>query len=153
MQTLQYLGADAARWVFGVGATSRVGSVTLIGLFKNTGFYLADIGWLGVVFEYGAIGSILLMLVHLAGLRQAMSWARPDDALSLALGDYIIYILVSSAVYSVVFLPGELTTCMALAYYLNRTRPGRGPRMPGPPFPSARRAANPGRWLRTSFRT
>jgi hypothetical protein len=40
-----------------------------------------------------------------------------------ALLDYVIYILLTSTVYSVVFAPGELATCIALALYLSR-RPG-----------------------------
>jgi hypothetical protein len=83
-------------------------------------FFLTDIGWLGVIFEYGVIGALLMLLVHLAGWRQAISWGRPDDPLSQAFGDYIVYLLVGSAVYSVVFTPGELTTTMALSYYFSR---------------------------------
>jgi hypothetical protein len=37
-----------------------------------------------------------------------------------ALLDYVIYILLTSTVYSVVFAPGELATCIALALYLSR---------------------------------
>jgi hypothetical protein len=115
-----YLSADPLRWLLGVGATTRFGNVTLGGLFGNAMFFLADIGWLGVIFEYGAIGALLLLLVHLAGLRQARRWEQPDDPLSQALGDYIVYLIIESAVYSVVSTPGELTTVMALSYYFAR---------------------------------
>ena len=115
-----YLTADPLRWLFGVGATTRFGDITLAGLFGNAMFFLTDIGWLGVIFEYGVIGALLMLLVHLAGWRQAIRWGRPDDPLSQAFGDYIVYLLVGSAVYSVVFTPGELTTTMALSYYFSR---------------------------------
>jgi hypothetical protein len=117
-----YLRADPLRWLIGVGATTRFGDVTLGHLFGTRSFFLTDIGWLGVMFEYGAIGAVLMLLMHLAGLRAAARWSRPDDCLSQACVDYIIYLVLISMVYSVVFTPGELTTIMAISYYLNRER-------------------------------
>lgn len=117
-----YLRTDPLRWLIGVGATTRFGDVTLGRLFDNRSFFLADIGWLGVTFEYGAIGAVLMLLMHLAGLRATTRWSHPDDALSQACVDYIVYLLLVSLVYSVVFTPGELTTIMAISYYLNRER-------------------------------
>ncbi len=117
-----YLSGDSSRWIFGVGATTRFGDVTLGRLFGNRAFFLTDIGWLGVVFEYGAIGAVLMLLMHLAGLRAAAIWSRPTDALSQAFVDYIVYLILVSPIYSVVFTPGELTTIMALSYYVNLAR-------------------------------
>jgi hypothetical protein len=118
-----YLSIDPVRWILGVGGTTRLGNVTLGRLFNNPMFFLADIGWLGVLFEYGAVGVILILLIHGAGLRLALRWARPDDPLSQAFVDYIIYLLAGSVVYSAVFTPGELMTVMALSYYLARAVP------------------------------
>lgn len=118
-----YLSIDPARWILGVGGTTRLGNVTLGRLFNNPMFFLADIGWLGVLFEYGAVGVIFILLIHGAGLRLALRWARADDALSQAFVDYIIYLLAGSVVYSAVFTPGELMTVMALSYYLARAFP------------------------------
>jgi hypothetical protein len=115
-----FLSADPIRWILGVGGTTRLGDVTLGRLFNNPMFFLADIGWLGVLFEYGAIGVLLMLLVYGTGLRSALAWAHSDDPLSQAFADYIIYLLASSIVYSAVFTPGELTTTMALSYYLSR---------------------------------
>jgi hypothetical protein len=115
-----YLINDPARWLLGVGATTRLGEITLASIFHNPMFFLTDIGWLGVVFEYGFIGATLLLLVHLAGLRLARGWAAPDDPLSQAFGDYILYLIIASVIYSPVFTPGELTTVMAMSYYFGR---------------------------------
>jgi hypothetical protein len=115
-----YLSADPWRWLVGVGATTRFGGITLAQLFGNRMFFLTDIGWLGVVFEYGAIGACLMLLVHLVGLVAAARSSRPADALSLAFFDYVLYLIVVSAVYSVVFTPGELTTIIALTYVFAR---------------------------------
>lgn len=118
-----YISADPSRWIFGVGGTTRLGNVTLGALFHNPMFFLADIGWLGVWFEYGAIGVVLMLMIYGTGLRSALRWATPGDALSQAFADYIIYLLAASFVYSAVFTPGELTTTMALSYFLSRSRP------------------------------
>jgi hypothetical protein len=117
-----YISADALRWLFGIGATTRFGDITLAQLFGNRMFFLSDIGWLGVAFEYGIIGAMLMALVHLRGLLAAARLSTRDDPLSQALADYIVYLIVVSVVYSVVFTPGELTTVMGLSYYLAREK-------------------------------
>jgi hypothetical protein len=114
-----YISADPLRWLFGIGATTRFGDITLAQLFGNRMFFLTDIGWLGVAFEYGLIGTLLMLLAHVGGLRAAVRWSTPGDALALAMVDYIIYLMIVSAVYSVVFTPGELTTVIGLSYYLS----------------------------------
>jgi hypothetical protein len=114
-----YISAEPARWMIGVGGTTRFGDVTVGKLFNNPSFFLADIGWLGVLFEYGAVGVTLMLLVYISGLYLALLWGKPGDALSQAFVDYIIYLLASSVVYSAVFTPGELMTIMALSYYHN----------------------------------
>ena len=128
-----YISIDPIRWLLGVGGTTRLGDVTLGKLFNNPQFFLADIGWLGVLFEYGLIGVILILLVYVAALHLALRWARPDDPLSQALADYVVYLLAVSIVYSVVFTPGELMTVMAVSYYLARAHSA----------PSARRVSGP----------
>ncbi len=118
-----FLGDDPWRWLFGVGATTRFGSITLADIFGNDQFYIADLGWFGVVFEYGLLGALLLAGLYVWGLFVVLKSARgTDDALVLALADYILYMLLTSAVYSLVFTPGELGVVMALAIYLTRAR-------------------------------
>lgn len=122
-----FLGDDPWRWLFGVGATTRFGAITLADIFGNDQFYIADLGWFGVVFEYGLLGALLLAGLYVWGVIVVLQAARgTDDALVLALSDYILYLLVTSAVYSLVFTPGELGVVMALAIYLTRVR-GRRP--------------------------
>jgi hypothetical protein len=144
-----YISADPLRWLLGIGATTRFGDITLAHLFGNRMFFLTDIGWLGVAFEYGLIGALLMLLVHVGGLRATARWSTPDDALALAMVDYIIYLMIVSAVYSVVFTPGELTTVMGLSYCLARakrrhslTRQGGLPQLANP-MPRHIALANP----------
>jgi len=83
-----------------------------------------------------------MLLVHLAGLLTAARWSAQDDPMSRAFVDYILYLIVVSAIYSVVFTPGELTTIMALSYYFARQRnvaliyrPAAVPAQPASPIP------------------
>lgn len=118
-----FLGDDPWRWLFGVGATTRFGSVTLADIFGNSQFFVADLGWIGIIFEYGLLGALLLAGLYGWGLYCVLSATRgSNDPLALAMSDYIIYMLVTSTVYSLVFTPGELGVVMALAVYITRAR-------------------------------
>ncbi|ABS67201.1 hypothetical protein [Xanthobacter versatilis] len=137
-----FLGDDPLRWIFGVGATTRFSTVTLNDIFGNDQFFIADLGWIGVVFEYGIIGAVLLAALHFWCFVTAFRLTRGlEDPFALALSDYVLYLIISSAVYSVVFTPGELGVVMALTIYLDRRR-----RLlpPGPP-PEERRLLPIGR--------
>ncbi|MCG5235023.1 hypothetical protein [Xanthobacter oligotrophicus] len=126
-----FLGDDPLRWIFGVGATTRFSTVTLNDIFGNDQFFIADLGWIGVVFEYGIIGAVLLAVLHFWCFATAFRLTRGlDDPFALALSDYVLYLIISSAVYSVVFTPGELGVVMALTIYLDRRRRALPP---GPP--------------------
>ena len=119
----QYVTAEPLRWLFGVGGTSRFGSVNMYQIFHRWDFYLADLGWPGVVFEYGLVGMILLLALYVAvlrgGSRPAATDADPqEEALIVALWAYVLYLLLTTAIYSAVFMPGELATVTALLVYL-----------------------------------
>jgi hypothetical protein len=131
-----FLGDDSWRWLFGVGATTRFGSITLAQIVGNSNFYVADLGWFGVAFEYGLLGALLLAALYGWGFFTVVRVTRglEDDPMALALGDYILYMLATSAVYSLVFTPGELGVVMALAVYLARER-RRPPSTPAPAGP------------------
>jgi hypothetical protein len=116
-----FLNAKPWRWFVGVGSITRGGDFTLANVVGANAFYLADLGWLGVAFEYGLVGAALLLLLHLAGLYVTARAADRADPITRALMDYVIFILLSSSVYSVVYAPGELMTCMGLAYYYRTT--------------------------------
>ena len=115
-----FLSQAPWRWLTGVGAVTRDGAFSLGDIVGAQTFYLADLGWLGVVFEYGLIGAVLILAVHLLGLRMAQKAGRTGDPTAQALFDYIVYILLVSPIYSVVFAPGELAACMAMAFFYSR---------------------------------
>ncbi len=117
-KAVEFLNAEPWRWITGVGSATRIGDITLADIIGARVFFLADLGWLGVAFEYGAVGVALLVLLHALGLKLTWQAIRPDDPLSGGLFDYVLYIVVTSPISSVVLAPGELLTCMAIAWYM-----------------------------------
>ncbi|RKQ68105.1 O-antigen ligase family protein [Oceanibaculum indicum] len=105
---------------FGAGSVTRLSDNNLQTILGNAHFYLADIGWLGIVFEYGLIGASLILAVYLASLRRIrrIQEATHYSMITAALGDHIVLMLITSLVYSLVFTPGEMATALALATYL-----------------------------------
>ena len=119
---MDYLIAEPLRLVFGVGSITRFSTVTMFDLFGYKHFYLADLGWPGVVFEYGALGSALIAMASFVSLMITQGNAGDRDPLSLALYDIVLYCILTTVVYSVMFTPGETATATALSIYLFRMR-------------------------------
>ncbi len=117
-----FLRDNPARWFFGSGATGSYAQVPLNKIFGNPAFFLADLGWLGVVFEYGMIGAGLILAIHVTGVVIATRMANPTEPVSQALADYAFYLLPASLIYSTSLQPGEIATITALAVYLRRAR-------------------------------
>lgn len=119
----EFLGTDVWSWLFGVGATTRFGTVTLAQIFGNAQFFIADLGWVGVVFEYGAVGALLIVVLYGWGyVTVSQAARRSGDPFAQALSDYVLFLIITSAVYSLVLSPGELGVIMALAVYLDQKR-------------------------------
>lgn len=128
---LRFLNDAPWRWITGVGGATRVGDVTLGDIVGTPFFFPSDLGWLGVVFEYGLIGAALMLALHLVAIRQAWRAADGGGLIEKAVLDYAIFLLVVSPVVSVVLAPGELATILALSWWLIRTRPARPDAAPG----------------------
>ena len=105
---------------FGAGSVTRISDNNLQTILGNAHFYLADIGWLGIIFEYGLVGASLILAVYVASLRciRRIGAGTHYSMMTAALGDHIVLMLITSLVYSLVFTPGEMATALALATYL-----------------------------------
>lgn len=79
-----------------------------------------DLSWLSPLLIFAGVVLFLSRKQRRAG--QVGRVAIGLGLLLLALADYVLYLIVSSAVYSVVFTPGELGVVMALIVYLDRQR-------------------------------
>ncbi|HEY0296442.1 MAG TPA: hypothetical protein VGC69_14015 [Bordetella sp.] len=113
-----FLGDSPLRWFFGVGTISPTSRESLITYFSH-GFFLADITWLGIVFEYGIFGALLFIFIELRGLAfyRRLRAAVEDDFLG-ALADYLIYVLLISPFYPPTLTPGETTVILAIFVYV-----------------------------------
>lgn len=115
-----FLGDDPLRWIFGVGTISPTSSQSLIDYFHHF-FFLADITWLGIIFEYGLIGTMLILFFQLRGLffYHGLSAKVEDDFLG-ALRDYLVYVLMISPFYPPTLTPGETAVILAIFAYVWR---------------------------------
>lgn len=117
-----YLGDQPLRWVFGAGAASRVGSVNMAKIIGRADFFLADLGWAGIIFEFGVFGAVLLLMLYLLplfwGWRQPAAPDPRSRAMIGALVTYIAFLVVCTAIYSPVYTPGELASVTAILVYM-----------------------------------
>jgi hypothetical protein len=112
-----FLGSNPLSWLFGVGTISPNSSDTLLSFFDHF-FFLADITWLGVIFEYGIIGAIILLLFELRGLlfyHQKLGFLDNDFLHSLR--DYVLYELLISQLYPLILSPGESAIIFSIFAY------------------------------------
>jgi hypothetical protein len=115
---LRFLNDQPWRWIIGVGSATRIGGVTIGDIVGTPFFFPSDLGWLGVVFEYGMIGAGLMLALYLLAIRMAWRAAQDGHVIGRALFDYAVFLLVVSPVVSVVLQPGEVGTVMALSWWL-----------------------------------
>jgi hypothetical protein len=115
-----FLGGEPLRWLFGVGTISPTSSDNLFDYFHHF-FFLADITWLGIVFEYGVIGALIIFLFQLRGIffYQRLRAQIDDDFLG-SLRDYLLYIVLISMFYPPTLTPGETAVILAVFVYIWR---------------------------------
>lgn len=113
------LGQDPVRWLFGVGTITSLANGGLAKFFDHY-FFLADITWLGVVFEFGLIGAgILVFLLARAWLFADTVRKTVDHPVLAGMQDYVLFTLIQSPLYSTMTLqPGEIAVIAASFVYL-----------------------------------
>lgn len=132
---INFLSQNPIRWVFGIGGTTDYSEVSFRHIFRTRYFFLSDVGWLGVLGEYGVVGAGLIAFVYITSLREARrAAAESRTPLRLALQDYVLYLLLTSLIYSVIYTPGQVVSVLGIAVYLQAlgrpaTRPAAAPRL------------------------
>ena len=113
-----FLGGSPLSWFFGVGTISPTSSDSLMTYFNHY-FFLGDITWLGIIFEYGIFGALLFVFIQVRGLvfYRRLRTEVEDDFLG-ALADYILYVLVISPFYPPTLTPGESAVILAIFVYV-----------------------------------
>lgn len=119
-----WITGDPIKLMLGTGSLSSNASLTLADFFGSADFWLTDIGWLGVVMEYGLLGTALIVAIHLRALFTARA-VRGESPFRRALADYVLFEILCSAVYSVMFAPGPVVTVAAIVWWL-RARDNAG---------------------------
>jgi hypothetical protein len=114
-----FIAADPLRWLFGVGSTTRFSSVRIEEILGFSFFFVTDLGWLGAVMEFGVVGAALILAAYLlsAVASRRLHQARGDDFTG-ALADWGLVLLLLTAVYPPVYIPGEVACLVALVWYL-----------------------------------
>lgn len=117
MKAIAFLGTDPMRWIFGAGTLSPVDPSAMMTYFNHF-FFLADITWMGVIFEFGLVGAILIMALPLRGIWMMQRLrAQEDTPLNGALQDYLLYCVLVSEMFPLTMAPGEVTMIMAIAVW------------------------------------
>jgi hypothetical protein len=126
-----FLNRNPLGWLLGLGALTRASEISFAEFFNHPNFYLADIGWLGILFEYGLLGAGLILAVYLVALREGLRTPSSapstplarQNALVPALTDGLRYMLLASPILSAIWAPGEVCTILAIFIYLQRLAP------------------------------
>jgi hypothetical protein len=140
---LNQLGQRPIGWLIGFGTLSPLATRTLSEIYQHS-FFLADVGWLGIVFEYGILGASLIAIIlwrMVVYFRRHLAFAR--DPLLDALYDEIWYQIVTSVVLYMIFTPSEWAAMLSLFVYFTRRIEEWGGALPrtGASGPRAPRAA------------
>ena len=116
-QCLAFLGTSPVRWALGVGTISPLDPYGLIRYFNHS-FFLADVTWVGTIFEYGLIGAALLLLLPLRGIYESRLVMRNRQGAFLgALQDYLLYAVAVSFGYPLTLQPGEFALILAIVVH------------------------------------
>jgi len=117
-KAIAFLGQDPLRWLFGVGTITSL-STGGLATFFNHYFFLADISWLGIVFEFGLVGAAIMVFLLVRTWLFAQSVRRTIDSPAVAgMQDYVLFTLIQSPLYSTMTLqPGEIAIIAATFVY------------------------------------
>jgi hypothetical protein len=123
---VDFLGTNPLRWLLGVGTISSLDAGGMITYFNHF-FFLADITWMGIIFEFGLVGALLILLLPVRGLLLSRAIGispgiSPESARGNAflgsLQDFLIYAIVISQLASLVLAPGEISVILAVLVYV-----------------------------------
>lgn len=117
-KSIAFLNAAPERWIFGSGTISSLDPTGMARFFDHF-FFLADISWLGIVFEFGLIGAAILLWLMVSTWLLGRQARRCIDApLLAALQNYVLFVIIMSPLYPTITLqPGEIAVIAATFLY------------------------------------
>ncbi|MET1755779.1 hypothetical protein ABVV53_09965 [Novosphingobium sp. RD2P27] len=118
-KSIAFLGDSVLRWMFGVGTITPLDPGGLPKFFNHF-FFLADISWLGIVFEFGLVGAAIMLILLMRTWNYARRVRQSFNSPVLAgMQDYVLFTLIQSPLYSTMTLqPGEIAVVAAIFVYL-----------------------------------
>lgn len=121
-KALKFLDNYPWAWVFGAGSLSSIDPEAMSRYFNHF-FFLSDISWLGIVFEFGLVGAGLVLALLLDTWRRGFALRRKLDSPFLgALQDYVLFAIMVSPMYpSMTLQPGEIAIISAIFIYAGTT--------------------------------
>lgn len=108
-----YIGANVFDLLFGYGGLSSLGYKTLQD-FYGVNFWLSDVGYVGIFFEYGLLGVVTVFVIWFAILKIVLE-RQCFSPLGNAAKMYIITLfMLSPLVPEIIYGIGELVFCLAV---------------------------------------
>lgn len=117
-KSIGFLGQNPLLWLFGAGTITSLDPGGLAKYFNHF-FFLADITWLGVVFEFGLVGAALFLFLLARTWLFGRNLRQSMDSPGLGgLQDYVLFTVIQSPLYSTMTLqPGEIGVIAASFVY------------------------------------
>ncbi len=124
-KAIAFLGTSPWNWLFGMGTITGLDQGGLLRFFSHF-FFLADITWLGIVFEFGIVGALLILALPVRALVLGHNINPGKYEIFIAtMKDAVLYCLIISPLYSMTLAPGEYIIMLAMIVYA-RERPECG---------------------------
>ena len=116
MQAFRFMSDNNLRVLFGAGGLNSFYTISFQDYF-NTNFWPSDIGWIGILFEFGIIGVIVSLYLYYILLKEANKGTIQEPIL-LALKDYVyLSIFLSPLIPSLIYQIGLYMTILSLFVY------------------------------------
>jgi hypothetical protein len=121
--TYNYISSGFMNFLFGAGNLNPFWKGGFASLYGEN-FFLSDIGWGGIVFEFGFIGAILCLIMYLKVLKDIQKTNKEYKSLLLsAFTDYILARMILSVISPhIPYFIGIYVTFLAISVYLRKYR-------------------------------
>jgi len=120
----KYISSGFTNALFGAGNLNALWKGGFSSLYGDN-FFLSDIGWAGVIFEFGIIGAVLCFITYIKVLKDVEKTNKIYNSVLLyAFADYILVRLVLSFLAPhIPYFIGVYTSILAISVYLRFYKP------------------------------
>ncbi|MBV9863507.1 MAG: hypothetical protein JO267_15320 [Alphaproteobacteria bacterium] len=117
---LAALNHEPIGWLIGLGTVSHFREESFIQLYGHT-FFLADIGVLGIIYEYGVVGCLLFAAIYVKILQYFRTrLAFTEDPFLFAFRDQIRFQILTAIILPITYAPAEWAATLGLFVYFRR---------------------------------